>query len=68
VAARRVVPARALIEEAVAQAIETGHVPTLVHTYWFRALFEMIRGDAAATRREAEIVVKLGEEKALTSM
>jgi class 3 adenylate cyclase/predicted ATPase len=60
-----VVPARALIEEAVAQAIETGHVPTLVNTYWFRALFEMIRGDAAATRREAEIVVKLGQEKAL---
>jgi hypothetical protein len=30
-------PARALIEEADALAIETGHVPTLVNTYMFKA-------------------------------
>src|SRR5262249_55484839 len=29
-------PARALIEEAVAHAIETGHVPTQVNTYFFK--------------------------------
>ena len=35
-------PARALIEEAVAHAIETGHVPTLVVTYAHKAHFEIV--------------------------
>jgi len=59
-------PARALIEEAVAHATETGHVPTQVVTYVFKAHFEMIRGDAEAARRYAEIVVKLSQQNALT--
>jgi predicted ATPase len=59
-------PARALIEEAVAHAIETGHVPTLVNTYYFKAQFEIVRGDAGAARRDAELVVKLSQENALT--
>jgi predicted ATPase len=59
-------PARALIEEAVAHAIETGHVPTLVTTYLHKAHFETVRGDAGAARRDAEIVVKLSQENALT--
>jgi hypothetical protein len=59
-------PARALIEEAVAHAIETGHVPTLVHTYFYKAQFEIVCGDAGAARRDAEIVVKLSQENALT--
>jgi class 3 adenylate cyclase/tetratricopeptide (TPR) repeat protein len=59
-------PARALIEEAVAHAIATSHVPTLVVTYSFKALFEMFRGDAGVARRDAEIVVKLSQENALT--
>jgi predicted ATPase len=58
-------PARALIEEAVAHAIETGHIPTLVHAYFFKAHFEMVRGDAGAARRDAEIVVKLSQENGL---
>jgi class 3 adenylate cyclase/predicted ATPase len=59
-------PARALIEEAVAHAIETGHVPTLVNAYCFKAHFEIVRGDAGAARRDAEIVVELSQENALT--
>jgi predicted ATPase len=59
-------PARALIEEAVAHAIESGHVPTLVNTHWYKAHFETVRGDAGAARRDAEIVVKLSQENALT--
>jgi class 3 adenylate cyclase/predicted ATPase len=59
-------PARALVEEAVAHGIETGHVPTLVNTYFAKAHFEMVRGDAGAARRDAEIVVKLSQENALT--
>jgi predicted ATPase len=59
-------PARALIEEAVAHAIETGHVPTLVNVYVFKAHFEIVRGDAEAARRDVEIVVKLSQANALT--
>jgi adenylate cyclase len=59
-------PARELIEEAVAHAIQTGHVPTLVHTYLNKALFEIFRGDSGAARRAAEIVVTLSQENALT--
>jgi predicted ATPase len=59
-------PARALSEEAVAYAIETGHVPTLVATYVYKANFEIVRGDAGAARRDAEMVVKLSQENALT--
>ena len=58
-------PARALIEEAVAQAMETNHVPTLVNTYFNKAHFEIVRGDARAARGDAEIVVKLAQENAL---
>ena len=58
-------PARTLIEEAVAQAMETNHVPTLVNTYFNKTHFEIVRGDAGAARRDAEIVVKLGQENAL---
>jgi predicted ATPase len=59
-------PARALIEEAVAHASETRHVPTLVNAYFFKAVFEIVRGDAGAARRDAEIVVELSQENALT--
>jgi tetratricopeptide (TPR) repeat protein len=58
--------ARALIEEAVAHAIETGHVPTLVNTYVYKAHFEIVRGDVGAAGRDAEIIVKLSQENALT--
>jgi predicted ATPase len=59
-------PARALIEEVVAHALEAGHVPTLVNTYFHKALFEIVRGDAGAARRDAEAVVELSQENALT--
>jgi predicted ATPase len=59
-------PARALVEEAVAHAIETGDVPTLVSVYHQKAHFEMVRGDAGAARHDAEIVIKLSQENALT--
>lgn len=59
-------PARARIDEAVAHAIATDHVPTLVVTYSFKALFEMCRGDAEAARRDADVVVRLSQENALS--
>jgi class 3 adenylate cyclase/predicted ATPase len=59
-------PARPLVEEAVAHAIEIDHVPTLVNTYYFKAHFEIVRGDAGAARRVAEMIVKLSQRNALT--
>jgi hypothetical protein len=59
-------PARVLIEEAVAHAIKTGHIPTLVNIYFYKTHFETIRGDAAATRRGAKTVVELSQENAIT--
>jgi tetratricopeptide (TPR) repeat protein len=59
-------PARALIEEAVARAIESGHIPTLINIYFYKAHFEMVRGDAGAARRDAKIVVELSQENAIT--
>jgi hypothetical protein len=56
--------ARALMEETVAHAIETSHAPTEAATYFLKGIFEMVRGDAGAARRTAEIVVKLSQEKA----
>jgi predicted ATPase len=58
-------PARALIDEAVARAVETGHLPTLVNVYVFKAHFEMVRGDAGAARRDAEIVVEFSQANGL---
>jgi class 3 adenylate cyclase/predicted ATPase len=54
--------ARELIEEAVARAVEADHVPTLVNTYYFKALFEIVRGDAESARRDAETVVELSQK------
>jgi tetratricopeptide (TPR) repeat protein len=58
--------ARALTEEAVAHAIETGHVPTPVVTYYYKAHFEIVLGDARTARHDAKILVKLSQENALT--
>jgi class 3 adenylate cyclase/predicted ATPase len=58
-------PARGLVEEAVAQAMETNHLPTLVNTHFNKANFEIVCGDAGAAQRDAEIVVKLAQENAL---
>jgi len=54
--------ARELIEESVARAVESGHVPALAHTYHLKAIFEILRGDAGAARCAAETVVELSQE------
>src|SRR5262249_2046685 len=46
--------------------IEIGYVPTLVNTYFAKAQFEIVRGDAGTARRDAENVVKLSQENAIT--
>ena len=57
--------ARALIEEAVAHVIETGHISTLVNVYFYKTHFEIVRGDGGAARRDAETVIKLSQENAM---
>src|SRR5215471_8294067 len=59
-------PARALIEEAVAHAIGTGHVPTLIYAYFYKAHFEIVRGDAGVAQRDAQIVIERSQENAMT--
>jgi predicted ATPase len=54
--------ARALIDEAVARAAESGHAPTAAQVYQFKALLEVFRGDANGTLHAAETVVGLGRE------
>ena len=49
--------ARELIEQAVARAIESGHVPTLTYVYFMKAVFEILRGNAEAAAQAAETVI-----------
>ena len=58
--------ARELMDEAVAHAVETAHVPTLASRYSGQGLLEMLRDDAVAGRRAAEAAVALGREHGLT--
>ena len=57
--------ARALIDEAVARAVESGHAPTSAQVYQFKALLGVFRGDANAALQAAETVVGLGQEHGL---
>jgi len=54
--------ARALIESAVTQAVESTHVPTQTAAYYLKALIEILRGDAEAALRESGVLVQLSQE------
>jgi predicted ATPase len=58
--------ARALSEEALARADETGHAPTRAFVYHRIAIHQMLRGDPEAARRTATIPVDLGREQGMT--
>jgi class 3 adenylate cyclase/tetratricopeptide (TPR) repeat protein len=59
---------RELMDEAIARAVESVHEPTVANTYFLKALFEMLCGDAAAARNGAETVVELGRKLELPLM
>jgi class 3 adenylate cyclase/tetratricopeptide (TPR) repeat protein len=59
--------ARELIEDAVARAVESAHAPTQTNAYCHKALFEIFRGDAAATLGAAQAVVELSREHGLAN-
>jgi class 3 adenylate cyclase/predicted ATPase len=54
--------ARQLSEQAIRDAIDSGHAATLVHARWMNAIFEGYRHDADATLRSGEALVQLGRE------
>ena len=54
--------ARELIEEAVARAEESGYAPNQVNVYFFKAMLETLRNDAAAALRTSETLVELSQE------
>jgi class 3 adenylate cyclase/predicted ATPase len=57
--------ARELMEEAITRAVETAHVPTQANIYYFKAVFEMLRGDAAVTSHTAEALLELSRTHSL---
>ena len=59
--------AAALMDEAVAHAAESAHVPTIVGVYLFQAWLEDLRDDAEAAQRAAEAAVALCREHGLSS-
>ena len=61
-------PARKLIEEAIARAVESSHSPTLASVYWFKALFDAFRDDAEAGRRAAELSPRSQPEAQLRAL
>jgi predicted ATPase len=58
-------PARKLIEEAIARAVESVHSPTLASVYWFKALFDAFRDDAEAGRRAADSLLEVSRRHGL---
>ena len=58
-------PARKLIEEAIARAVESAHSPTLASVYWFKALFDAFRDDAEAGRRAADSLLEVSRRHGL---
>jgi len=59
--------AAALMDEAVAHAAESAHVPTIVGVYLHQAWLEDLRADAEAAQRAAEAAAALSREHGLMS-
>ena len=57
--------ARELIEQAVARAVQSEHIPTRVFVYTRRAQLEAVRGDAEAMLPAAETIVELSQDYGL---
>jgi predicted ATPase len=54
-----------LIEESVARAVESGHVPTLALIYHLKGMFDIQRGNAAAALNVSESLVELAREHSM---
>jgi predicted ATPase len=58
--------AQELIEEAVVRAVESAHGATQTNAYYYKALFEIFRGNAAAALSAGRSVVELSRKHGLT--
>src|SRR6185437_14465969 len=56
---------RKLIDEAVARAVETGHVPTQSTAYYYEALLETFGGNGSGAERAAKALVEVSQEHGL---
>ena len=54
--------AQELATKALALAVESGHVPTVVYGYTWKGTLDILRGDNAATIECAEAISRLGRE------
>ena len=59
--------ARALSEEALARANETGHAPTRANAHYYLSLYHVLRGVPETVMRTAKIVVDLSREHGLAT-
>ena len=57
--------AAAQFEAALTEALASEHVPTIANNLLFKALHEMLRGDAEATLRAAHVVLDIAEKTGL---
>ena len=56
---------RELMDDALARAVESGHIPTLANIHRHKALFELHRGNTEGALRDGERVVELGRQHEL---
>ncbi|MBV9565476.1 MAG: AAA family ATPase [Bradyrhizobium sp.] len=58
--------ARAVADEALAEAHQSGHPPTIVYAAFYRAWYEAIRLDAPSTQRHMDAALALAQEHGLS--
>jgi class 3 adenylate cyclase/predicted ATPase len=56
---------RGLMDEAVARALASDHVPTVANLYHYKVWLETLYRDTAATQRTAEAILELGQRHTL---
>jgi hypothetical protein len=54
--------ARRLAEEMVTQAIQTGHIPTVVYGHMHKAIFELMRRNPSGAAPHVEVFVDLARQ------
>ena len=57
--------AAAQFEEALNEALASGHAPTIAMAFWLKAQDDMMRGDADATLRVADVQLDMAERNGL---
>ena len=53
------------MNDALARAVGSGHIPTLANIQYFKALFELNRGHTEAARHDADQILQLGRQHEL---